>query len=228
MSPHSTQPPLCDKSRPRLLDLFCCGGGAAMGYHRAGFEVVGVDIEPQPKYPFEFHRADALTFPLDGFDAYHASPPCQRFSQVSVCRPGLSEKYPDLVGPIRERLAATGKPYVIENVPGAPLLNPTMLCGQMFGLDLFRHRMFESNVELPFMLHSHSKVGTTAGASPERGGWKPGRIISVAGNCAPIAEARRAMGIDWLNAPELAEAVPPAYTEFIGKYLLQHLEEQAA
>lgn len=199
-----------------------------MGYHRAGFDVVGVDIEPQPEYPFEFHQADAMTFPLDGFDVIHASPPCQRFSQASRCRPGLAEEYPDLVGPIRERLKAADVLYIIENVPGAPLINPTMLCGQMFGLDLFRHRMFETNFELPFMLHSHSKVGSKAGYAGGKHGWRPGRIVSVAGNCNPIAECRRAMGIDWTTRRQLAEAIPPAYTEFIGQYAMDELERRAA
>lgn len=216
-------------ARPRLLDLFCGGGGASMGYHRAGFDVVGVDLEDHSEnYPFEFHRADALTYPLEGFDAIHASPPCQRFSAASVCRPGLAETYPDLIEPIRKRLKSSGALYVIENVPRAPLENPTLLCGQMFGLDLFRHRLFESNVELPFMLHGHSKIGSKAGYIGGKHGWRPGRIISVAGNCAPIAESKRAMGIDWMSRRELAEAIPPAYTEWIGKHLLLALEESAA
>lgn len=194
-----------------------------MGYHRAGFEVVGVDTKPQPHYPFEFHQADALTFPLEGFDVIHASPPCQKFSAMSRSNPGVADKYPDLIEPIRMRLIGVGVPYIIENVVGSPLLNATMLCGQMFGLDLFRHRLFEANFGLPFLLHSHSKVGSSAGQSAENGGWKPGRIISVAGNCAPIREARRAMGIDWMDRHELAEAIPPAYTEFIGRQLMQIL-----
>ena len=208
----------------KLLDLFCCAGGASMGYHRAGFEVVGVDIEPQPNYPFEFHQADAMTFPLEGFDAIHASPPCQRFSMASRCRAGLAEQYPDFIAPIRERLRASGVPYVIENVPGAPLENPTLLCGQMFGLDLFRHRIFETNIELPFLLHTHSKPGSKAGGGgAKRGGWVPGKIISIAGNCAPIAEARRVMEIEWTTRDELAEAIPPAYTEYIGRELMKVL-----
>ena len=201
--------------RPWLLDLFSGAGGAAMGYHRAGFSVVGVDLNPQPRFPFIFVQGDALEFVArhgKEFDAIHASPPCQRFSVASKCRPGLAEKYPDLIEPVRELLIASGKPYVIENVPGAPLLNATMLCGQMFGLALFRHRMFESNVELPFMLHGHSKVGSKAGYVGGKHGWRPGRIVSVAGNCAPIAESKRAMGIDWMSRPELAESIPPAYT----------------
>lgn len=207
-----------------MLDLFAGAGGAARGYQRAGFYVVGVDLKSQPRYAGdEFHQADAMTFDLVGYDAIHASPPCQRFSVASRCRPGLADEYPDLIAAVRDRLVAAGVPYAIENVPGSPLEAPTLLCGQMFGLDLFRHRMFESSVPLPFTLHSHAKVGSKAGGSSYKGGWQPGRIISVAGNCAPIAEARRAMGIDWMQGRELAEAIPPAYTEWVGRRLLEAL-----
>lgn len=132
---------------PRLLDLFCGAGGTAMGYYQAGFEVIGVDMNPQPHFPFEFIQADAMTFPIEGFDVIHASPPCQLYSAANrfVRRP-----YPDLVGPIRQRIRHTGLPYVIENVPGAPLLNPGTLCGTMFGLSVYRHRLFESNLPLTF------------------------------------------------------------------------------
>ena len=129
-------------TRPRLLDLFCGAGGAAMGYHRAGFDVVGVDINPQPHYPFAFHQADALEYPLAGFDAIHASPPCQRFSTMtqrwarSSSRPGPDE-------PTRSRLRESMLPYVIENVAGAPLVGPIRLCGSSFGLPVRRHRLFE-------------------------------------------------------------------------------------
>ena len=112
----------------RLLDLFCGAGGAAMGYHRAGFEVVGIDIAPQPNYPFEFVQADAMEFPLDGFDAIHASPPCQAYTALAT------GKHPRLIEPMRERLASSGVPWVIENVVGAPLRQPVLLCGSMFGL----------------------------------------------------------------------------------------------
>lgn len=208
--------------RVKLLDLFCGAGGAAMGYSRAGFDVVGVDINAQPHYPFEFHQADAMTFPLDGYDAIHASPPCQAYSVASRCVPGLADTCPDLIAPMRERLATVTVPWVIENVVGAPLINPLMLCGNMFGLRLFRHRLFESNVPLPLALHPpHGVLGTQAGK------WKPGRIISVAGNCAPIAEARRAMGIDWMNRGELSQAIPPAYTRWIGEHLMAEVTERA-
>jgi DNA (cytosine-5)-methyltransferase 1 len=146
---------------------------------------------------------------------------------MSRSNPGTANKYPDLIEPIRERLRASGKLYIIENVPGSPLINPTLLCGQMFGLDLFRHRLFETSFALPFMLHSHAKVGSAAGQHAGNGGWQPGRIISVAGNCAPIAEAKRAMGIDWMRRDELAEAIPSAYTQWIGERLLTALGRAA-
>lgn len=209
--------------RPRLLDLFCGAGGAAMGYHRAGFDVVGVDIEPQPHYPFEFHQANALAFPLDGFDAVHASPPCQRYSAMSSCRPGLSGSYPNLVEPVRVLLMTADVPWVIENVVGADLRDPVLLCGQMFDLPLYRHRLFEASWPLALALHPpHGQLGSAAGH------WKPGRIVSVSGNCAPIALARQAMGVDWMTRAELAEAIPPAYTQWIGEQLLAHLKVEAA
>lgn len=217
----------------RLLDLFCGAGGCSVGYARAGFDVVGVDIEPQPHYPFEFHQGDALEFLAEygeSFDAVHASPPCQHYSQMSNCRPGLADEYPDLVGPSRQLLDRTGLPYVMENVIGsglttAPdLLGRTgiLLCGQMFGLKLYRHRAFETSLSLSTPNHPRHDVPAS-----KAGHWKPGTIISVSGNCSPIAVAREAMGIDWMNRDELAEAIPPAYTEYLGGQLLDHLERAA-
>lgn len=198
----------------RILDLFSGAGGAAMGYHRAfpDAEIVGVDLNPQPRYPFQFVQADAMTYPLDGFDFIHASPPCQRFSAMSACRPGLSDGYPDHVAATRERLQESGATWVIENVPGSPLVNPIMLCGHMFGLALYRHRLIETSHMIFQPQHpKHVVSGSRAGH------WKPGQIISVSGNCAPIALARSAMGIDWMNRNELAESIPPAYTEYVGR-----------
>jgi len=138
------------QTKPRMLDLFCKAGGAAMGYHQAGFEVVGVDHQPQPRFPFEFHQADALEFLAahgSEFDAIHASPPCQRYS-VAANIHGPAYQHPDLVGATRELLAATGKPFVIENVLGAPLHYAVMICGLALGLRVKRHRYFESDVLL--------------------------------------------------------------------------------
>ena len=198
----------------RILDLFCGAGGAAMGYHLAfpDAEIVGVDINPQPNYPFTFVQADAMTYPLDGFDFIHASPPCQRHSQMSQCRPGLADKYPDLIAATRERLDANGAPYVIENVPGAPLIDPVELCGQMFGLRLYRHRLFECSFPVPLTMHPPHTIPAS-----KAGHWKPGTIMSVAGHVSPMSEARAAMGIDWMTRDELSESIPPAFTRYIGE-----------
>lgn len=205
--------------RPRLLDLFCKAGGAAMGYHRAGFEVVGVDIEPQPHYPFEFVQADALLWAprVEGFDAIHASPPCQRYTTGGRVRD--REARPDLVGAVRAMLERIGKPYVIENVPGAPLRPDAMLCGSHFGLDVRRHRIFESSVAMPPAMicnHSGKIVGVYGHPHGRAGAW-PGMLPST------VETWQRAMGIDWMTAAEMSQAIPPAYTEFIGKALARGL-----
>lgn len=231
--------------KPKLLDLFCCAGGAAMGYHRAGFEVVGVDIKPQPHYPFEFHQADALEYPLDGFDAYHASPPCQRDSVMTKGRwQDRIDNHPDLIAPTREYLLSTGKPFIIENVPGAKekLISPIMLCGTMFGLQtkhrsqLRRHRYFELNgfeiLLVPPCGHNKSSVIGVYGGGQHPQRRKVPATIGVWGHAGGSSnrdnllqfgtqDRRDAMGIDWTNGNELSEAIPPAYTEFIGKYLIQ-------
>jgi SAM-dependent methyltransferase len=201
-------------SRPRILDLFCGAGGAAMGYYRAGFDVVGVDIDPQPSYPFEFHQADAMTFPLEGFDAVHASPPCQGYTWGT--RKGRELRWPLLIGDVRARL--TGLKFVIENVPGArrDMVNPAMLCGSMFGLEVNRHRLFESSAPL-WPLPGHPSCS---------GRIASGEAVTVAGHGGDsrdfrISRWQRAMGIDWTrDRHELAEAIPPAYTEWIAAFLL--------
>jgi DNA (cytosine-5)-methyltransferase 1 len=207
---------------PLLLDLFCGAGGAAMGYSRAGWEVVGVDVAPQPNYPFEFRQADALEYLAEYADCYaavHASPPCQTHSKMSGCRPGLAEQYEDLIGPTRALLERTGLPWVIENVPGAPLRNPMMLCGFMFGYELYRHRLFESNVPLVAPEHPpHTKPGSRAGH------WEPGTVISITGHCSPMRLARKVMDIDWTTRDELGEAIPPYYAEFVGHQLMAAVE----
>jgi DNA (cytosine-5)-methyltransferase 1 len=205
-------------SRPRLLDLFCGAGGAAVGYHRAGFDVIGVDNQPMPRYPFEFHQADALEYAAyhgHEFDAVHASPPCQRKSAMTNCRPGLAAAYPNLIRPTRIILDHIGVPYVIENVAGSDVRPDLTLCGRMFGLKLYRHRLFESNRPLGQPQHPrHLVPGGSAGH------WKPGEIISVSGNCAPIELAHEAMGIDWMTRGELAESIPPAFAQFVGEQLV--------
>ena len=215
----------------RLLDLFCGAGGASMGYHRAGFEVVGVDIRPQRNYPFTFVQADALEFPLDGFDAIHASPPCQRFSDLAK-RNGNGADWPDYIAPIRGRLIEWGGPWVIENVEGAPLINPIVLCGTMFpGLRVIRHRLFESNMEITVPPHprhplvfTHDKRKAHYGRLDQNTSFVQ---VTGGGNCT-VANARAAMGIPWMTKDEINEAIPPAYTEFIGAQLRAVITREAA
>ena len=203
--------------KPRILDLFCGAGGAAMGYARSGFEVIGVDINPQPNFPFEFHQADALTFPFDGFDAIHASPPCQHYTW-SARRWG--KEFPDLVDPVRDRLRAWGGLYVMENVIGAPLHNPIVLCGEMFGLRVIRHRLFETNWHV--VAPRHIK---------HRGKVRDGHYVTVAGHGGhgktQLHLWKAAMGIDWMNRYELTQSIPPAFTEYIGHQLLRTLADVA-
>ena len=189
-----------------------------MGLHRAGFQVVGVDIVPQPNYPFEFVLNDALDVSLCGFDFVWASPPCQRNSRMSSCRKGLANQYPQLIPSIREKLKAWGGPYIIENVVGAPLIYPIMLCGGMFGLKTYRHRLFESNKRLSCPDHPPHKVPTS-----KAGHWRPGTYVSVAGNCAPMDLVREAMGIDWMTRSETVEAIPPAFSEFLARQIISQL-----
>ena len=202
--------------KPRLLDLFCCAGGAGMGYARAGFEVVGVDINPQPRYPFEFRQADAMTFSLEGFNAIHASPPCQAYTVLGG-REDLSH-YPDLVDAVRVRLESSGVPWIIENVPGAPLRDPITLCGAMFGLRSYRHRLFESSVPLMAPPHPRHEVRVNRRGENRRKHWDMGGFLTVTGDvgvyCGP-----EAMGVDWMLGHELSQAIPPAYTEYLGRQL---------
>jgi DNA (cytosine-5)-methyltransferase 1 len=194
----------------KALDLFCCAGGASAGLRRAGFEVIGVDIAPQPHYPFPFHLADALAFPLDGFDFIWASPPCQRYT---LCQRIRGNEHPDLIAAVRERLRASGKPWVIENVVGAPLIDPVELCGAMFGLKVYRHRLFECSFPVEPPPHSsHQAPLRKMGRPPQ-----PGDFMHVVGNFSGVRQAREAMGISWMPRDKLREAIPPAYAEFIGR-----------
>ena len=221
----------------RLLDLFCGAGGAAMGYHRAGFdEIIGIDIVDQPNYPFEFIQADALTHPLEGFDLVHASPPCQAYSVAGLAFPILrSGRYPALIEPIRERLQ--GRSYVIENVPGAPLRADIILCGSMFGLSVFdpdmgrvmhlrRHRLFEATFPMlspadTCRQHRGNIVGVYGGGGNDRTRSLRDKRTQR-GGYTPKADVRRAvMGIPWATMKEVNEAIPPAYTEYIGRAFLE-------
>lgn len=224
--------------RPRLLDLFCSAGGSAAGWHAAGFDVVGVDSAPQPDYPYEFHRGNALTYPLDGFDAATGSPPCKLWTPLRhTAAEGLFEAHVDCLTPTRERFIASGLPYVIENVVGAPLLDPVMLCGSMFGLgavtpdgyrQLRRHRLFESNVDLRApgpCAHKGATVGVygSGGSDMRRAERGGGGGVKVAG-----AAAGAALGIDWhTDQSRLSQAIPPAYTRWLGAQLLDAVKAAA-
>lgn len=215
--------------KPRLLDLFCCAGGASAGYEAAGFDVFGVDIVAQPNYPYPMQIADALTLSplfLGEFDAIHASPPCQAYSDLAH-RNGNGHEWPRLIEPVRELLAATGKPYVIENVEGSPLQDYIVLCGTMFpGLRVIRHRLFESNfpVAVPPHLrhplcHTLDKRKAHYGQTDE---WVDFVSVNGGGNSS-VAAARDAMGISWMTKKEINEAIPPAYTQYIGATLMESL-----
>lgn len=205
----------------RILDLFSCAGGAGVGYHRAGFQVVGVDIEPQPRYPFEHHVADALTFLAEHgheYDAIHASPPCQDYSALKAVH---GNEWPRLIEPTRELLETIGKPYVIENVQGAPVRRDLTLCGEMFGLGVIRHRYFElGGWSMPEPVHVKHR-GRVRGW--RHGVYYDGPYLAVhgeGGGKGTVAEWQVAMGIDWTDVwREIAEAIPPAYTEHIGRAL---------
>lgn len=203
--------------RFRLLDLCCCAGAASVGYHRTGFEVVGVDIEPRPHYPFEFWQRDALTLTYDDlmqFDAIHASPPCQGYCTITASARKRGKEYPDLYAPIKAMLVASGLPYVIENVPGSPLRGAVGLCGTMFGLGVMRHRLFESNVPLALPL-------TPCTCKQHRIGEG---FVTVAGDLSSKADAMAGMRIDWpMSKWEVNQSIPPAYTEFVGRQLIAHL-----
>lgn len=209
--------------RPRLLDLFCCEGGAGTGYYMAGFDVVGVDVAKQPRYPFPFFQADALAFVEEfgiHFDAIHASPPCQAFTKAHKLQ---GNEHPDLITPLRPILQRLGKPYVIENVEGAPLHAPVTLCGASFGLRTYRHRLFETNWTLPEPVHQpHHAPLTKMGRPPV-----DGEFMHIVGHFSGVPEGQKAMGMPWGTQGGLREAIPPAYTLYIGGYLMEHVESEA-
>jgi DNA (cytosine-5)-methyltransferase 1 len=216
--------------KPRLLDLFCGAGGCSVGYARAGFEVLGVDIRPQPHYPYEFRQDDALNWVRSVgmpriahlFDAIHASPPCQAHTKARKLQ---GNEHADLIAPTRELLEQTGLPYVIENVKGAPLRDPVMVEGQMFdGLNVHRPRLFETNwpLEVPALIPPPPRQ-TKMGRPPRNG-----EAMQVVGHFSDVPAGREAMGIDWMTQGELAQAIPPAYCELIGAQLMQHVRARSA
>jgi DNA (cytosine-5)-methyltransferase 1 len=223
----------------RLLDLYCCAGGAGLGYHQAGFEVVGVDISPQPRYPFTFIQRNVLALDLKfirTFDAIHASPPCQFATELRHA-PNTKE-HPNLIPETRAMLAASGLPYIIENVDGAKghLIDPILLCGSMFGLgaaghQLQRHRWFESNIVIKPpgpCKHTSPVIGIYGGhircRSAKHGGR---RTRDFEGHNKP-ALAREAMGMSWATMNQMSEAIPPAYTRFLGEQLIAHIQAKEA
>lgn len=210
----------------RVLDLFCGAGGAAMGLHLAwpDAEIVGVDIKPQPRYPFTFVQADATTYPLDGFDFIWASPPCQDYSALKGLATAKRGKFVEIM---RDQLEACGAPWIIENVVGADLKNPVQLCGSMFGLGVWRHRRFEMShppLMIPECNHSlvPEPIDVTGTGGPFNGVRKaPGGGISR--KPRNLAQAREVMGIDWMTRPELSEAVPPAYSQYLAKAMAANI-----
>ena len=217
----------------RLLDLFCGAGGASVGYDRVGFKVTGVDIHPQPNYPFDFIQEDVLKLNasfLALFDAIHASPPCQSYSTLAKLN-GKADTYPRLIDPVRQLLKKSGKPWVIENVVGAPLRDPIVLCGTMFPpLRVIRHRLFETSFPIPQPFHVSHKEHPLCHTLDKRKKhygktceWSDFVQVMGGGNCS-VASAQDAMGINWMKKKELNEAIPPAYAEFVGEYIRKHLQ----
>ncbi|CUW39693.1 conserved protein of unknown function [Magnetospirillum sp. XM-1] len=214
-------------TRPRAIDLCCCAGGASMGLHRAGFDVVGVDIRPQPRYPFTFILGDAQEADLAGFDFAWASPPCQRWTPHAQ-QHGTCDDHPDLVTPMRDKLRAWGGAYCIENVPRSPVRPTLILTGDLFGLNTYRKRHFETNFLVlapkpgkafgPKTRPGSVTVAGSSGGRSMRDGWQNG----------DKAAWQAAMGIDWMTNAEMAEAIPPAYGEFIGRAALAYLGRAAA
>ena len=222
-----------------MLDLYCCQGGAAKGYQQAGFKVAGVDIQPQPRYPFAFAQAPVATimslllagqrvpFTVNGktewlfladFSGIHASPPCQGYTLAQRIQ---GREHPDLIDATREFLEASKLPWIMENVEGAPLRNPTLLCGSMFpGLRVYRHRLFEANFPLTAPAHPpHLAHLRKMGRPPEEGDF-----MHVVGNFSGVKQAKAAMGgLDWMSRDGLRESIPPAYTEYLGRQMAAHI-----
>ncbi|MFR9799900.1 SAM-dependent methyltransferase [Streptomyces sp. MS06] len=208
--------------RPRLLDLYCCQGGAAKGYADAGFDVTGVDKDPQPRYPYRFVQADAIAFVLahgTAFDFIHASPPCQHDSD---CQRIQDNAHPDLIAPTRAALESTGRSWVMENVRGAlpKLHDPVMLCGPMFGVATYRHRFFETGGGFTLLQPAHPvhRVPQAKMGRPVPSGHY-GQFV---GNFSGVQAARDVLGVPWMNRDGIRECIPPAYSEHIGRAFLAH------
>lgn len=205
----------------RALDLCCAAGGASKGLAQAGFDVTGVDVEPQPHYPFRFILGDALSVPLEGYDFIWASPPCQAFTAYKR-RPGHVRPRPNLIPAIRERLRKCGTPYVIENVGGAPLESPVMLCGSMFGLDVRRHRYFERSFPVSQPPCAHHLQTPRFPPATNRENLRS--TVEVGVYRIPLAVQGVAMGIDWMPLHSLSQAIPPAYSDYLAAEFLRWRE----
>lgn len=221
--------PVHGGSAPNLLDLFCCAGGAGFGYRQAGFHVTGIDIKPQPRYAGDlFIQDDALNYlAMFGrhYDVIHASPPCQAYTPLRALSP--TKDYPDLIPVTREILRDVGRPYVIENVMSAPLLGGIVLCGGMFGLRTYRHRRFEPSQDVWLHPRGHPPHLTPTATKRRRERWAQGWHVSITGDVGTYL-GPAAMGIDWMTGNELCEAIPPAYTMFVGDQLMAQFLEGAA
>lgn len=207
----------------KALDLCCCAGGATKGLQRAGYHVTGVDINPQPRYCGDaFYQDDAMAWlrgerdALASFDLIWTSPPCQRYSAITKTA-GTAAQHPDLIPEMRELLSDLDVPWIMENVEGSPLRNPLMLCGTMFGLLVVRHRLFETSPALYFppAACAHQRRVVKHGRRPDR----DRHYAAVTGHFSDISFVREAMGIDWMCGSELAEAIPPAYSEFLARQI---------
>lgn len=213
------------RERPLIADLFCGAGGAAMGLYRAGFDVVGFDVLEQPRYPFAFVLQDALTVDVKTFDAIWASPPCQAYTVAKTMNGMEGRDYPELIEATRDHVSQHGKPFIIENVVPAPIRRDVILCGRMFDLPLIRHRAFESNILLLGLSHiTHN--GTTRSHDGFSSFANGADYITVAGHNFSKEDGQRAMGIGWMTKQELSQAIPPMYSEFLGRQLIMSVRHE--
>lgn len=209
-----------------VLDAFCCQGGASMGYYLAGFDVVGVDLHPQPRYPFRFIQADAVEFIARhgaDFDLVVGSPPCQRYTLAQRIQ---GREHPDLIGPTREAMESTGRPWVIENVEdaGPHMRDPVTLCGAMFGLHTYRHRLFEASFPVAVPLHPrHIHPTVKMGRPLQEGDW-----YHAVGNFSNVPYVRADMGVPWMTRDGIRECIPPSFARSIGEQVTAHILTAAA